>query len=37
MRFGLVWVDYPTGERVPKESYNWYRQVIATNSLPELG
>ncbi len=37
MRFGLVWVDYPTGQRVPKESYNWYRQVIAANSLPELG
>ena len=33
-RFGLVWVDYPTGERVPKDSYEWYRQVIATNGLP---
>ena len=34
MRFGLVWVDYPTGERVPKDSYRWYRQVIAANAPP---
>jgi len=33
MRFGLVWVDYPTGERVPKDSYRWYSQVIAGNAL----
>jgi beta-glucosidase len=30
-RFGLIWVDYPSGERVPKDSYRWYRQVIAGN------
>ena len=34
MRFGLVWVDYPTGQRVPKDSYRWYQQVIAANGLP---
>ena len=34
MRFGLVWVDYPTGHRVPKDSYRWYQQVIAANGLP---
>jgi beta-glucosidase len=34
LRFGLIWVDYPSGARVPKDSYNWYRQVIAANSLP---
>jgi beta-glucosidase len=28
-RFGLVFVDYPTLERVPKESYYWYRDFIA--------
>jgi beta-glucosidase len=28
-RFGLVYVDYSTLERVPKESYHWYRQLIA--------
>lgn len=30
-RFGLIYVDYPTGKRVPKDSYEWYRQVIASN------
>ena len=33
-RFGLVWVDYPTGQRSPKDSYRWYQQVIAANGLP---
>ncbi|HEX5582731.1 GH1 family beta-glucosidase [Gaiella sp.] len=28
-RFGLVYVDYGTLERVPKESYHWYRDFIA--------
>ena len=27
-RFGLVFVDYPTLERVPKDSYYWYRDLI---------
>jgi beta-glucosidase len=27
-RFGLVYVDYPTLERVPKDSFHWYRQRI---------
>jgi beta-glucosidase len=30
-RFGLVHVDFPTGKRTPKDSYYWYRRVIATN------
>jgi beta-glucosidase len=34
MRFGLVFVDYPTGKRVPKDSYRWYKEVIAANGLP---
>jgi len=25
----LVRLDYPTGRRVPKDGYRWYRQVIA--------
>jgi beta-glucosidase len=29
-RFGLIYVDYPTLERIPKESYNWYRSFIAS-------
>jgi len=30
-RFGLVYVDYPTGKRIPKDSAEWYGQVIAMN------
>lgn len=30
-RFGLVYVDYPTQERVPKDSFFWYRDLIAAN------
>lgn len=28
-RFGIVYVDFDTLERVPKASYHWYRDVIA--------
>ncbi len=28
-RFGLVSVDFATGERVPKDSFRWYRDVVA--------
>ena len=28
-RFGLVHVDFETGERTPKASYDWYRDLIA--------
>jgi beta-glucosidase len=28
-RFGIVYVDFPTQERVPKESFHWYRDFIA--------
>jgi beta-glucosidase len=27
-RFGLVYVDFKTGERTPKDSYYWYRDTI---------
>jgi beta-glucosidase len=30
-RFGIVYVDYETLERVPKASYGWYRDVIAAH------
>ena len=33
MRFGLVYVDYPTQKRIVKESGSWYRNVIATNEV----
>jgi beta-glucosidase len=32
-RFGLVYVDYETQARVPKDSARWYRDVIARNGL----
>lgn len=32
-RFGIVWVDYQTQVRIPKDSALWYKQVIATNSV----
>jgi beta-glucosidase len=28
-RFGIVFVDYPTLERVPKDSFYWYRDFVA--------
>jgi beta-glucosidase len=30
-RFGLVYVDYPTQKRIPKDSAYWYRDLIAVN------
>ncbi|CQR60859.1 GH1 family beta-glucosidase [Streptomyces leeuwenhoekii] len=27
-RFGLVYVDYATQRRIPKDSYHWYRDLI---------
>ena len=30
-KFGLVHVDYATGERTPKKSAHWYKKVIDTN------
>jgi beta-glucosidase len=32
-RFGLVWVDHATGERIPKQSFDWYAGVIDRNGL----
>ena len=32
-RFGLVWVDYDTLERTPKQSARWYADVIARGGL----
>ena len=30
-RFGLVHVDFESGTRTPKSSYDWYGRVIAEN------
>ena len=27
-RFGLIWVDFESLERVPKESYYWYQNFL---------
>jgi beta-glucosidase len=32
-RFGIVHVDYPTGQRRMKDSARWYRDVIAAHGL----
>ena len=30
-RFGIIYVDYRTGQRIPKDSAAWYAQVIESN------
>ena len=30
-RFGIVYVDYDTLRRIPKDSARWYKEVIETN------
>ena len=30
-RFGLTYVDYETMQRIPKDSYRWYQEVIKSN------
>jgi beta-glucosidase len=32
-RFGLVYIDYPTLERIPKGSFYWYRDYIAAQRV----
>jgi beta-galactosidase len=34
-RFGLHYVDYENGMRIPKDSAHWYRGLIKSNSLQE--
>lgn len=36
-RFGIIWVDYETQQRLPKDSALWYRRVSADNgfALPD--
>ncbi|HTV22437.1 MAG TPA: GH1 family beta-glucosidase [Polyangiaceae bacterium] len=35
-RFGLIYVDYATGERIPKDSYHWYAKIIASRGRAAL-
>jgi beta-glucosidase len=32
-RFGIVWVDFNTQERILKDSAKWYQQVIRNNAI----
>jgi beta-glucosidase len=32
-RFGIVWVDFETQQRIPKDSALWYKQVVAANGF----
>jgi len=32
-RFGLVYVDYPTQRRIPKESAHWYARLIHAEAM----
>jgi beta-glucosidase len=32
-RWGIVYIDYATKQRVPKASARWYRDVIVKNTL----
>lgn len=32
-RFGMVWVDYESQQRIPKDSALWYARVIAANGF----
>jgi beta-glucosidase len=34
-RFGIVRVDYETGQRIPKKSASWYSEVIARKGVEE--
>ncbi|NEE01433.1 GH1 family beta-glucosidase [Phytoactinopolyspora halotolerans] len=36
-RFGIIRVDYKTGERTWKDSAHWYRDLVSGNRLPETG
>jgi len=36
-RFGLVYVDYQTGKRIPKDSFEWYRNFIRNSRRKSSG
>ena len=33
IRFGIVYVDYKTQQRIPKESAYWYAKTIENNGF----
>ena len=36
-RFGLVYVDFENQKRIPKDSFDWYRKVIASGGKSLYG
>jgi beta-glucosidase len=36
-RFGLVYVDFGTQDRIPKASARWYQRLIAAHAVPPAG
>ena len=36
-RFGMVYVDYQNQRRIPKDSFHWYKRVIATRGAALSG
>jgi beta-glucosidase len=36
-RFGIVYVDYVSQKRIPKDSFHWYKQVIQSNGTSLAG
>jgi beta-glucosidase len=34
-RFGIVWTDFATGRRIPKDSARWYAEVVHRNGLAD--
>jgi len=36
-RFGLVYVDYDTQRRIPKQSARWYSELATSNRIPAWG
>ena len=34
-RFGLIYVDYETQQRIPKDSYRFVQKLIQENTLPD--
>ncbi|MFF2454859.1 GH1 family beta-glucosidase [Isoptericola sp. NPDC058082] len=35
-RFGILHVDYPTGERTWKDSAHWYRRLVTSGEVPPV-
>ncbi len=35
-RFGLIYVDYASGRRIPKDSYHWYARIIVSRGRAAL-